>query len=652
VFDARKATRSVTNRLQNAGDGNLKPGSTLQNRYSIVKVLGVGGMGSVYQARDLRFPNVTKYVAVKEIINIADPSMREMVARIFEREANTLASLDHPAIPKIYDYFNQSDRSFLVMEFIDGKDLETYLNDFSGLLSEDVVVEWSIELCDVLSYLHNHKDKDGKIDPIIFRDLKPSNIMLDQHGSIRLIDFGIARDYQAGQKGTMIGTEGYSPPEQYRGEASPAGDIYALGATLHHLLTKQDPRIEPPFTFAERPIRKSNPAVSLELETIIMTALNYNPAERFASAEAMKQALKTLRRRISGSLSRPSSTGRIDANAAGAAADARLAEGGVIVSRGEVTPLWVFRCEDEVRASPVVSGAFVYVGAYDNNLYAVNVADGKLAWKYATDGGLPAPPVVHQDNLFIGSEDRRLHAISAKSGRLQWTYYADAPIRAAPRFADGHLFFGADDHYLHVVNTGTGRRAWRYQAGDAIRCRPVVSGDRVYFGCESGEFYAIDLRGERKWTFRAKRGITSSPLLYNGTLYVCSLDGVIYALDASSGWRLWQFRTNKPILSSPVVEANYLIVGSADNNLYAIDIRNGREAWRFAADGQVNSSPAVSGGVVYVGSVDHSLYALEAASGRLRWKFTAKGPITSSPAVANNVVYVGSFDHQLYALTA
>ncbi|MDW8325926.1 MAG: serine/threonine-protein kinase [Anaerolineales bacterium] len=652
MFDARKATRSVTHRLQSAGDGNLKPGSVLQNRYSIIKVLGVGGMGSVYQARDLRFPNVTKYVAVKEIINTADPGMREMFTKIFEREANTLASLDHPAIPKIYDYFNQSDRSFLVMEFIDGKDLETYLNEFPGLLSEEVVIEWAIELCDVLSYLHNHKDKDGNPEPIIFRDLKPSNIMLDQHGSIRLIDFGIARDYQAGQKGTMIGTEGYSPPEQYRGEASPAGDIYALGATLHHLLTKQDPRIEPPFTFAERPIRKSNPGVSLELETIIMTALNYNPAERFASAEAMKQALKTLRRRLSGSLSRPMGTGRIDAAAADSLGQARPAEAPAVISRSEVTPLWVFRCEDEIRASPVVSGSLVYVGAYDNNLYAINAADGKLVWKYATEGGLPAPPVIHQDILYIGSEDRRLHAISAKSGRLQWMYYADGPIRAAPRFADGHIFIGADDHYLHVVNASTGRKAWRYQASDAIRCRPVVSGDRVYFGCESGEFYALDLRAERKWMFRAKRGITSSPLLHNGTLYVCSLDGMVYALDASSGWRLWQFRTNKPILSSPTIDGNLLLVGSADNHLYAIDIRNGREAWRFATNGQVNSSPAVIGGTVYVGSVDHSLYAIEVASGRLRWKFTAKGPITSSPAIANNVVYIGSFDHHLYALTA
>src|SRR5207237_887318 len=170
----------------------------------------------------------------------------------------------------------QGDRSFLVQEYIEGKDLEAFLAEAPGFLTEDLVAEWTVELCDVLSYLHNHTP-----DPIVFRDLKPSNVMLDQHRRIRLIDFGIARAFAAGQKGTMIGTEGYSPPEQYRGEASPPGDIYALGATLHHLLTKQDPRLEPPFSFIERPLGISNPKVAPEFEAIVMRALSYEAGARF-----------------------------------------------------------------------------------------------------------------------------------------------------------------------------------------------------------------------------------------------------------------------------------------------------------------------------------------------------------------------------------
>jgi outer membrane protein assembly factor BamB len=668
VFDTHKITKSMGTGRKGQADSSLQAGATLQNRYLIQGVLGVGGMGSVYRARDMRFPNVTKIVAVKEILNlVGDPSMREMIIKTFEREANTLATLDHPAIPKIYDYFNQGDRSFLVQEFIEGKDLENHLNDTPGMLPEEQVVDWALQLCDVLAYLHDHKP-----EPIIFRDMKPSNVMLDHHNRIRLIDFGIARPFQAGQKGTMIGTEGYSPPEQYRGEASPAGDIYALGATLHHLLTKQDPRIEPPFSFAERPIRKTHPGVSAEFEAIINTALNYNPGDRFLNAKAMKEALISLRRARTGMLTgrtgqatppnlpggqptptiQAPATPSIGGSAQPAYAPSPSAKPSTGPTASEVTPVWSFRCEDELRGSPAFANGVIYIGAYDNNLYAITAAEGKLNWKYATDGGLPGWPAFHQDFIFIGSEDRRVHAISAKNGKMQWTYYTDAPVRSSPRIAEGHLFVGSDDGYLHAVNVMTSRRAWRCQAIGPVRCRPAVHQERIYFGCEEGEFYCVDLSGEQKWKFKAKRAITSSPLYFNGNVYFGAMDGMIYALDAKSNWAVWRYRTNKPIISSPAIEGHLLVIGSADNFLYAIDVRNGREAWKYETGGQVTSSPAVHKGAVYVGSVDGCVYALDIQNGKLRWKFRSDGPITSSPVIVNDIVYIGSTDHHLYALTA
>ncbi len=197
----------------------LQSGITLVNRYHIQEVIGVGGMGSVYRARDLHFPNVTKLVAVKEMINTApDPLTRQTIIHNFEREANILATLNHPSIPRIYDYFSEEDRSYLVLEFVHGKDLEAIISDTPGFLPEEQVLTWAIQLCDVLAFLHSHKP-----DPIVFRDMKPSNVMINSNGDVILVDFGIAKTFQVGQKGTMIGTEGYSPPEQYRGEASPAG---------------------------------------------------------------------------------------------------------------------------------------------------------------------------------------------------------------------------------------------------------------------------------------------------------------------------------------------------------------------------------------------------------------------------------------------
>src|SRR4030066_151519 len=303
----------------------LQPGDVLLNRYAIQSVLGVGGMGAVYCARDLHFPNVVKRVAVKEMINLArDQVIHDTIIRNFEREANILATLNHPSIPRIYDYFSQDDRSYLIIEFVDGKDLEAILLDSKDFFSEAQVVNWAIELCDVISYLHNNKP-----EPIIFRDIKPSNIMINQHGHILLVDFGIAKTFQTGQKGTMIGTEGYSPPEQYKGEATQLADIYALGATLHHLLTKRDPRMEPPFSFEERKIRSINPSVTSELEAVVFTALHYEPKERYASAELMKEAL----------IAAAKKTGLLHR------LPAALKQ--LFHESSEISPAWKFECEDE-----------------------------------------------------------------------------------------------------------------------------------------------------------------------------------------------------------------------------------------------------------------------------------------------------------------
>ncbi|MEJ2607360.1 MAG: serine/threonine-protein kinase, partial [Anaerolineales bacterium] len=186
----RKSTKALEGQTEHLE--RIQPGTTLQDRYLILGLLGAGGMSNVYKGRDLHFPNVQKLVAIKEMTSmVSDQTMHEMIVTNFEREADLLATLSHPAIPRIYDYFIHNNSLYLVMEFIDGLDLEALLAESEEFLSEQQVVEWAIELCDVLSYLHNHQP-----EPVVFRDMKPSNIMIDQHSHIRLIDFGIARVFQ------------------------------------------------------------------------------------------------------------------------------------------------------------------------------------------------------------------------------------------------------------------------------------------------------------------------------------------------------------------------------------------------------------------------------------------------------------------------
>lgn len=625
-------TRNITSSFSSgSGDSSprqqLQAGDTLVNRYNIQDVIGMGGMGSVYRARDLHFPNVVKLVAVKEMLNLApDPLVRQTIVQNFEREANILATLNHPAIPRIYDYFTQNDHSYLVLEFIHGKDLETVINEANGFLPEDQVISWAIQLCDVLSYLHSHKP-----DPIIFRDMKPSNVMINHNGDVILVDFGIAKTFQSGQKGTMIGTEGYSPPEQYRGEATPLADIYSLGATLHHAITRRDPRLEPPFSFAERPVRRINTNVSYEFEAVINTALQYNPSDRFPNAQAMKDALMNVARKT-GALSKISSA--------------------LPVSSGGVKPLWSFKCEDEIRGTPTLSQGVLYIGCYDNNLYALNAADGKFQWKYAADGGIVSRPLAYDNNLFFCSEDRALHVVNTRTGKLAWTYVTDGKIYSSPRMAEGHIFFGSDDQDLHAVNINSGRASWKFSTDAPIHSTPLVVNEMIYFGTESGSFYAVNFRGELKWRFQAKRAVTSSPAEKGQAVYFTSLDSTLYALDAKNGWAIWKFRLGKGSISSPAIADDFVFAGAADGFIYCVDIRTAREVWRFKTENQISSSPAIYKDSLYCGSVDGTLYCLEYRTGRLRWKFETEGPITGSPIVFDDIVYFGSTDHRVYALFA
>ncbi len=626
-------TQQITQSLEPEGKGTdqqLQAGTTLEERYLIQGVLGIGGMGAVYRARDMHFPNVVKVVAVKEMVNRAlDPVVRQTIVHNFEREANLLASLDHRAIPRIYDYFSLHERSYLVLEYITGQDLEALINSSNDFIPVERVIRWAIELCDVLSYLHLHKP-----EPIIFRDMKPSNVMINLQDHAVLVDFGIAKHFQVGQKGTMVGTEGYSPPEQYRGEASPLADIYSLGATLHHTLTRRDPRLEPPFSFGERSIRRINANVFPELENIISKALQYNPDDRFQSANDLKEALISVAR----------STGVLPQVSTPVVLRTESGEG--------IKPVWKFQCEDEIRGSVTCHNNAVYVGCYDNNLYALNAQDGNFLWKYPTDGGVVSRPVILENNIFFGSEDFRLHALFLRNGKLNWTYYTKGPIRSSPHLSEGQIFIGSDDGHMHVVNAITGRRTWNVDCGAPIRSTPITEEEMVLFGTEAGDFFCMDFTGAIKWRFRAKRAITGSPTIAQGVVYFGSVDATVYALNVGTGWVMWRFWLGKPTISSPWIEDKFLFTGAIDGVIYCIDANTSKEIWRFSTQHQVTGSPFTYKDSLYCGSVDGYLYCLEYRTGRLRWKFKTDGPITGSPVAHEDMIFIGSTDHNIYALMA
>ncbi len=621
-------TRQVTKQPPAATPGGLlSEGVQLQNRYKILGVIGIGGMGAVYKAQDLRFPGVLRLCAVKEMINTAtDPQVRRMIVRNFEREASILATLSHPAIPQVYDYFTEGSRSYLVLEFISGKDLEARLAEVDGFFPEEQVIQWAIQICDVLSYLHNHKPR-----PIVFRDLKPSNIMLDDHGRIRLVDFGIAKLFQSGEKGTMIGTEGYSPPEQYRGRAEPRGDIYALGATMHHLLSKQDPRLEPPFSFHERPIHQTNPTVSRQLVAIVDKALKYDVNERWGSAEELKRALLALVEH--GGSSKMEST-------------APFADAGI------VKPLWRFACEDEVRGSVTFSEGKIFAPSYDHNVYALDAESGKFVWKYAAEKGVASKPWVEEGRVVFGSVDKVVYCVDEHQGKLMWSMPTKGRIYSSPYGKFGHIFIGSDDHHLHAIHIQSGREAWTYPTDGEMRVRPLVTEDMIFFACQGGIVYALSLSRELRWRYRARRAILASPVVHEGLLFIGSMDGMFYALDVRSGWAAWRYRAGGAIASTAALWEELVFFGAADGHIYALDVENGRVVWTYQIENQVTGTPTIYNENVYIGGVDGALYCLDARSGTLRWRYQTDGPLTGAPDIVDGIIYFGSADHYVYALPA
>ncbi len=260
----------------------LSEGHLLDGRYRVRKVLGVGGMGRVYLSNDTRL--ASRPVAVKEMI-LGDGIAEKKAIEDFTREATVLARLAHPGIPTLIDHFAEKGRHYLVMEFVAGGTLEDALTTSGGKLSETQTLRYARQMLEVLDFLH------GQNPPIIYRDIKPGNIMIDKDGRAMLIDFGIARFLPKGGKATMIGSPGYAPPEQYVGKVEPRSDLYSLAATMHHLMTGRDPALEPPFSFP--PVKSVAPEISAQTAAAIDRALSHQIDKRFPSAREMLNALPT-----------------------------------------------------------------------------------------------------------------------------------------------------------------------------------------------------------------------------------------------------------------------------------------------------------------------------------------------------------------------
>ncbi len=257
-------------------------GQVIDDKYEILKLIGQGGMSRVYLAMDKR---LNKQWAIKEIEKRAKDKNNEIVIQSAIAEANLIKQLDHPAIVRIVDIIDNGDVIYIIEDYIEGETLSSVL-ETQGAQPQELVIEWAMQICEALEYLHTRKP------PIIYRDMKPANVMIKPDGNIKVIDFGIAREYkdQSLADTVSLGTKGYAAPEQFggKGQTDARTDVYCLGVTLYHLLTGQNP-CEPPYEIY--PIRHWNPQLSAGLEAIIQKCTQLNPNDRYQSCAELLYAL-------------------------------------------------------------------------------------------------------------------------------------------------------------------------------------------------------------------------------------------------------------------------------------------------------------------------------------------------------------------------
>lgn len=418
-----------------ATTGQFDVNHLLKQRYRITGQLGSGGMGAVYKAEDTQFGD--RLVAVKEMSQSGlDPEEVVEATEGFKQEALLLAGLMHPNLPRIYDHFTDEGQWYLVMDFIQGETLESHLSNaiagqaggashtetgMPGLPLQEVL-DIGIQLASVLSYLHTRQP------PIIFRDLKPDNVMLTPESHIYLIDFGIARHFKPGQtKDTKAFVSwGYAAPEQYgKAQTTPRSDIYSMGATLHHLLSGNNPT-HTPFRFA--PLRIHTRPVVFELEKLIMQMVSIDENQRLASMTEVKQELQ----RISALLS----TEQLSAS--------RLE---MATTPQELPKVTIPEVRSEAASHRPSLGTRLYT--YQGHSERVFALDWSRDGKRIASGGY----------------DHTVQIWEAANGREIFAYRGHSdPVRCATWAPDGKSIASAgNDHTVQVWSAATGRKIFTYR---------------------------------------------------------------------------------------------------------------------------------------------------------------------------------------------
>lgn len=617
--DTSKFCSGCGTKLSVSSTGNLilPEGTVLENRYVITGIIKAGLRGGVYKCVDNKLDNLC---AVKELLppyGTADTQAKS--AELFNKNVKNLARLLHPGLPKITDYFVSKGRYYIVMDFIEGEILKKRLEkEGNPGLPEEKIIVWSGQILEVLNYLHSQKP------PLIYSDLRPGKIIINKDENAILMHMGLEKIIYQGSKETQR-ISGYIPEEQMRNRAEPSSDIYALGATMHHLLTGVEPL---PFRF--EPPRKIISKISISMERIVMKALKDDPSERFSGAKEMLEALPFKPEfsllKVTKKKSSPEKQSK------------RI--------------IWEFQTGGTVRSSPCVSDDMVYFGSWDSKLYCLNGRDGEKLWDFKTGWHVYSSPVIWDGSVYFGSCDKKFYCVNAKDGKKVWDFDTGGYIYSSPCVRGSYVYFGSSDKKLYCVSAKSGQKIWDFDTDGIVYSNPLVVKDRIYFGSGDRNIYCLDIKEGRKiWAFKTFNEIGSSPCVSDNFIYFGGLDKRFYCLYRDTGKPVWEFKTGLGIYSSPVISDDLIYFGGLDKKFYCLNTKDGKKLWDFHAESMIYSTPSIAEGLIYFGTWDKNLFCLELKKGNKIWDTSIGLGIYSSPCFYKGLIYFGNEDHKLYCVS-
>lgn len=615
----------------------------LAGRYQVGRILGKpGGFGITY----LGFDRLNEErVAIKEYVprEIAgrDTDGRTVVPystndseefqyglERFTGEADVLAQFDHANIVSVRDFFEANGTAYLVMDYYEGKTLKIYLQERPGGHMDPEI--GGHVMLRVLDGL-----QEIHAEGYLHRDIKPSNIYLTQNGRPILIDFGAARQAMGERSRSLsvVMTEGYAPYEQYhrKGDQGPHTDVYGAGATLYRILTGQKPApaTERIVEDTLQPPHEIDPDVPAPMSRAVRASLAVQGADRPETAGDFHDQLQS-------------------------ALNARQNQ----ESQAEKEP------SDEAPRQKENESTGRSAGDASESSEQREQSSAELRRETSpptgsggTTGSRESTPAGARGVIAVlATLALALVALAAMKYTGHLGGVNPSEYLGGVRFESGNMFRGQTARtgvYASQGLTEAPSKQWEEDVGSEAQTTPALSNGTLYLGTSGGKVYALDAdTGSEEWRYYTTVGeeFISSPAVSEGIVCLGSMDGNLFALDQDAGDERWTFETGGPIISSPVVVDGMVLVGSGDQHLYAVSVENGTEEWSADLEGEVFSSPAVADGIAYVGTERGYLYAIDVGSGQVEWRFEADSGIAATPAVREGTVYVRSRGGSLYAV--